>query len=213
MRLSKNAINISSFTVAFAGIIYELGLAQILSATLGGTVLRYAVTIGLFTATLGLGALAFEYFIKKSTFEKIFPVFQNILAWIGLCSPWFLIGTHSESLILNHLPIVMIGFLSGIELPLLMSVSKPEHKGLVLSFDYLGMFTGTLLFPVILLPKFGVISTMLLASALNAIIGISFLKKQSFELRNFPLILVLVIDGVALFNQERIIDYASRLFI
>ncbi len=213
MKISKTAINFSSFAVAFAGIIYELGLAQILSATLGGTVLRYAVTIGLFTATLGLGALAFEYVYKKSTFETIFPMFQNILAWIGLCSPWLLIGAHSENMILNHLPIVMIGFFSGIELPLLMSVSDSKDKGLVLAFDYFGMFAGTLLFPIFLLPIFGVISTMLIASALNAMVGISYLKMKSFQIRNLPIIFVLVIDGLALFNQERIIDYASQLFI
>ena len=213
MKISKTWINISSLLVAFSGMIYELGLAQILSATLGGTVLRYSVTIGLFTATLGLGALAFDFLISKFSFQILFPFFQKILAWIGFLSPLLLITIKSGPMILSHLPIIAIGFISGIELPLLMHASKQEDKNFVLAYDYIGMFVGTLLFPLFLLPHLGVISTLLLASAINALVGISYLKQKSLTFKNISIILVLILDVIALFNQERILVYASQLFI
>src|SRR5262249_12617954 len=43
--------------IALCSIVYELLLAQTLSALLGNTVLRYSVTIGCFLGALGLGAI------------------------------------------------------------------------------------------------------------------------------------------------------------
>lgn len=213
MMRSQSTINLASLIVAFASMVYELGLAQILSAMLGGTTLRYAVTIGLFTATLGLGALGFDYLKERFSCEAMFPFFQNLLAWSGLISPFFLIEWKSEYWLVNHLPIMVIGLLSGVELPLLMSVSVERKRNVVLAYDYIGMFAATILFPLVLLPRFGVISTILVATVMNAGLGLVFLKGRPFNYLMVSLCLVLLLAVLALFNQESVLSYASQAFI
>ncbi|MBL7542421.1 MAG: hypothetical protein JNL11_01325 [Bdellovibrionaceae bacterium] len=213
MTRSQTTVNLASLIVAFASMVYELGLAQILSALLGGTSLRYAVTIGLFTATLGIGALTFDALKDRYPSEVMFPFFQNLLAWVGLLSPFFLIELKSEHWVLNHLPIIVIGFLSGIELPLLMNISSEKKRNLVLAYDYVGMFAATLFFPLILLPRVGVISTVLVATVLNAAIGLFFMKEQRFGFIKSALLVVLLLSILALINQESVLRYASQAFI
>jgi hypothetical protein len=48
---------LSSFVLAFCGVVYELALAQTNSVLLGNSYLQYGLTIGLFMAGLGAGSL------------------------------------------------------------------------------------------------------------------------------------------------------------
>jgi len=210
---SQLLINLASLVVALSSMIYELGLAQILSATLGGTSLRYAVTIGLFTATLGLGALAFDFIKTRFSREKMFPFFQNILAWTGFLSPFFLIEIKSDLWILNHLPIIVIGFLSGIELPLLMEASPEKSRNIVLAYDYVGMFSAAILFPLLLLPHLGVINAILVATFMNAVLGLIFLRGVRSGYLYFSLVTLIILDIFTFFYQKRVLIYATEAFI
>ena len=49
-----------TFILAFCSIVYELLLAQSLTAFLENTVLRYSITIGLYMFSMGYGALIAE---------------------------------------------------------------------------------------------------------------------------------------------------------
>ena len=51
-----SVIYLITFIVAFCSIVYELLMAQTLSLLTGNSVLRYSTTIGLYLASLGLGA-------------------------------------------------------------------------------------------------------------------------------------------------------------
>jgi spermidine synthase len=70
-----------------------------------------------------------------------------------------------------------IGVLVGLELPLLMRILKDEldFKDLVarvLTFDYLGALVASLLFPLLLVPRLGLVRTSLLFGFLNGAIGL-----------------------------------------
>ncbi len=70
-----------------------------------------------------------------------------------------------------------IGTLVGLELPLLMRILKEnldfkELVSRVLTFDYIGALVGSLMFPLFLLPKMGLIRTSLLFGMLNALVGL-----------------------------------------
>ena len=70
-----------------------------------------------------------------------------------------------------------IGTLVGLELPLLMRILKEnldfkELVSRVLTFDYIGALVGSLLFPILLLPKMGLIRTSLLFGMMNALVGL-----------------------------------------
>jgi spermidine synthase len=176
LSLKMTVIYIVTTIVAFCSILYEFLLAQSLSSVLGNTIFRYNVTIGLYVASMGFGAL---YFSKK-VYHNPFELFIKVEFWLALIgflssflvliadsvifnlSNYFSLHFHSAILqvplnIFLHLLIIAIGFLSGFELPLLMSFENQFSKtnGLkVLAFDYLGTMLGILLFSLYLLPNF-----------------------------------------------------------
>ena len=66
--------------------------------------------------------------------------------------------------------ISLIGFLSGIELPLLMDIfnnNNNSYSGLILALDFFGTFLGTILFPLILIPYFNFIQIPAIIGCLN----------------------------------------------
>ena len=68
---------------------------------------------------------------------------------------------------------VAIGILVGLEIPLLMRILKNrlEFRELVahvLTFDYLGALGASLLFPILLVPKLGMVRSALLFGIINA---------------------------------------------
>src|SRR5205085_8481012 len=70
-----------------------------------------------------------------------------------------------------------IGVLVGLELPLLMRIVR-EHLDFkelvarVLAFDYVGALVASLLFPIFLVPKLGLVRTSLMFGFLNAGVGL-----------------------------------------
>lgn len=179
--------------VACASILYELLLAQSLSTTMGNTALRYNLTIGLYIASMGLGALLYHKLIKRELFLEFVKV-ELILSFFGALAPIlvlvhdyvfnsvareFNISFFSDTIqiplfALNHLLIIIIGFLSGLELPLLIDMGKQfdKQKGnLVLAYDYLGTLLGAILFPIAILPHLHIFTIGYIVSALNVIVA------------------------------------------
>ncbi|MCB0331796.1 MAG: hypothetical protein KDD70_19140 [Bdellovibrionales bacterium] len=169
-----------AFTLALCSIAYELLLGQTLSAFLGNTVLRYSVTIGLYMMSMGIGAL----FAKKRILEQPLLSLQTVellLSVLGSLSLSLLFFIHAlgiEGILFSfvaHALIVVIGVLTGLELPLLFAVSKQirgSHRNIILGIDYLGGFAGTLLFAFYLYPSLGLFASTFLVAAFNAFVGV-----------------------------------------
>src|SRR5205085_4130221 len=73
--------------------------------------------------------------------------------------------------------VCLICVLVGLEIPLLMRILKDhldfkELVARVLAFDYVGALIATLLFPIFLVPKLGLVRTSLLFGLLNAGVGL-----------------------------------------
>jgi spermidine synthase len=76
-----------------------------------------------------------------------------------------------------YVVVFAIGVLVGLEIPLLMRILKDNlnFKDLVsrvLAFDYIGALVASLLFPILLVPKLGLVRTSLLFGMLNASVGL-----------------------------------------
>jgi predicted membrane-bound spermidine synthase len=76
-----------------------------------------------------------------------------------------------------YLIVLGVGTLVGLELPLLMRILKDtlDFKDLVsrvLTFDYIGALVASLLFPLFLVPKLGLVRTSLAFGILNAVVGL-----------------------------------------
>src|SRR5207248_8411828 len=72
---------------------------------------------------------------------------------------------------------LLIGVLVGLEIPLLMRIMKDqldfkELVARVLAFDYVGALIASLLFPIFLVPKLGLVRTSLMFGFLNAGVGL-----------------------------------------
>jgi spermidine synthase len=73
--------------------------------------------------------------------------------------------------------VFIIGVLVGLEIPLLMRILKDEldFKDLVsrvLALDYIGALVASLLFPIFLVPKLGLVRTSLLFGMMNAAVAL-----------------------------------------
>ena len=186
-------IYLITLIVAYCSIVYELLMAQTLSALMGNTIMRYSITIGIYLASLGLGAMLCEKGDEKDSAARLIRI-EIWLSVIGglavfiICSldvfHRFLLTSHSFFsyglgdfirplllFILSYSVIVLIGLLSGFEIPLLIQLSearKPNSMNIVLGIDYLGSLLGAVLFPLLLLPGLGLFATGYLTALLNA---------------------------------------------
>lgn len=169
---------------------------------MGNTKLRYNITIGLYIASLGVGALLFEqvlrYFRAKEQKGLFFIRLEMILSCVGFISPvlvlvfdWFIRSICQDLSIsylsflpqafvflFNHSLIVVIGILSGLELPLLMEIAEESYEGTqtrALVFDYLGTLLGAVCFPILMLPYIPLFSMGLIVGFFNALSALSFL--------------------------------------
>lgn len=193
--------------VACCSILYEFLLAQSLSTTMGNTALRYNLTIGLFIASMGFGALLYKKLIGKEIFKEFIKV-ELLLSLVGGVAPIlvlivdYLFNSLSRSsglsffsstiqtplFLLNHSLIVAIGFLSGLELPLLMDMSKQfrQTRGhYVLAFDYLGTLLGAILFPIFIQPSLHIFTIGYAVSFINILIALLVMHKLKVEHKLF----------------------------
>ena len=169
-----------TFILAFCSIVYELLLGQSLSAFLGNTVLRYSVTIGLYMLSMGIGALLAEGRLVKHPVVTLLKV-EIALTITGGFSVIFLMLMNSAGvpdLIFfgaAHFLIILIGVLTGFEIPLMIELRNLEVEGKeqkVLGIDYLGAFVGTVVFALFFYPVLGLIPTSFAVAIMNAFVGV-----------------------------------------
>jgi S-adenosylmethionine/arginine decarboxylase-like enzyme len=75
-----------TFFTAFCSIIYELLLAQTLATTMGDTLLRYNITIGLYIASMGMGALLYGKFNQKYQITNLIRI-ELLISLVGGLAP------------------------------------------------------------------------------------------------------------------------------
>ncbi len=200
---SLSLVYFVTVVVACCSILYEFLLAQSLSTTMGNTALRYNLTIGLFIASMGFGALLYKKFISKEYFKEFIKV-ELLLSLVGGVAPvlvlivdylfnafartsgisFFSNAIQVPLFTINHLLIVAIGFMSGLELPLLMDMSKQfrtTRGHYVLAFDYLGTLLGAILFPIVILPSLHIFTIGYAVSLINILIALLIMNKMKVE--------------------------------
>jgi len=138
--------------LSFCSLVYELQLAQLLASLLGNTVYRYSMIVGIYIAALGFGA----FFVKGETNNKIKKLFrvEILLSVLGggsilyLEAFYLLFPNVYFFAFLCYLTVVIIGLLSGMELPLLLNIKK-DKTTLIIGLNYFGAFIGAILFPLL----------------------------------------------------------------
>jgi spermidine synthase len=209
----SHSINIKAYqlylvTIILAGcsLLYELLLAQTLSTIMGDTIVRYNITIGLYIASLGIGSIVFPYMIKSHSLHNLAKL-EIILAIFGGLGPIFILifdyfsrnylgvlyGLSTN--LFNHSFIILIGFLSGIELPFLIKLGKRAQDlsiGKVLFLDYLGSFLAAIIFPLFLMPFYSLFTIAITIALANTLVAL-FLLVQDEDKKWLPTVFIQVL--------------------
>ncbi|MDX2149404.1 MAG: polyamine aminopropyltransferase [Bryobacteraceae bacterium] len=165
---------LSVFLIAACGLIYELIAGTLASYLLGDSVLQFSTVIGTYLFAMGIGS-----WLSRFVVRGLVSQFIGIELMVGLVGGFsssllFLAFAYTEAFrLLLYLLVVLIGVLVGLEIPLLMRILKErfEFRDLVsnvLTFDYLGALGASLLFPILLVPRLGLVRSALLFGLINA---------------------------------------------
>ena len=185
------ALLASVFVVAACGLLYELAAGALASYLLGDSVLQFSTIIGTYLFAMGVGSWLSRYLERQ--LPAHFLRIELMVALVGGMLPalLFLANAYMPGAFrfLLYGLVLLVGTLVGLEIPLVMRILKRNASlkdlvSKVLTFDYLGALAVSLAFPIVLVPKLGLVRTGLLFGFMNAAIAVWALVLFKHELRN-----------------------------
>lgn len=171
------ALLLSVFVIASCGLVYELIAGTLASYLLGDSVMYFSTIIGTYLFAMGIGSYL-SRFIGKGLVARFIRI-ELMVGLVGGSSAavLFFVFAYLESFrLILYAQVIVVGILVGLEIPLLLRILKDrlQFKDLVsqvLTFDYLGALVVSLLFPLILAPKLGLVRTCFLFGILNVLVA------------------------------------------
>ena len=169
------ALLASVFVVAACGLLYELAAGALASYLLGDSVLQFSTIIGTYLFAMGVGSWLSRYFERQ--LPAHFLRIELLIALLGGALPAVLFIANATVpgafRPLLYAMVLAVGTLVGLEIPLVKrilrrDVSLKDLVSQVLTFDYLGALAVSLAFPLLLVPRLGLIRTGLLFGLMNA---------------------------------------------
>lgn len=211
------------FIIATCGLVYELVAGTLASYLLGDSVKQFSFIIGVYLFSMGIGSY-FSKFIRKNQLNTFIEI-EILVGFVGGLSSVILFVLFEKvdyfQLVL-YLLVFITGCLVGLEIPLLMNILKDrvEFSNLVsnvFTFDYIGALLASVLFPLVLIPKLGIMKTSLFFGMINLSIAIlmsfllaseikkSYIIKTKAILSFFILLCVFTFSDVILsFSEEKL---------
>ena len=164
--------------VATCGLIYELLAGTLASYVLGDSVTQFSLIIGIYLFAMGVGSWL-SRFIEKGLARRFVDVELAVAILGGFSAPLLFLSFARVSYFYAVLYFIVfaIGVFVGLEIPLLLRILKDqvEFKDLisrVLAFDYIGALLASILFPILFVPKLGLVRTSLIFGMLNASVAL-----------------------------------------
>jgi spermidine synthase len=212
---------ISVTLIAACGLIYELVAGTLASYLLGDSVFQFSTVIGSYLFAMGVGS-----YLSRFVRRRLVAQFVSIELMVGLVGGFssaalFLAFAYTQGFqVILYAIVIAIGILVGLEIPLLMRILKNrlEFRDLVahvLTFDYLGALVASLLFPILLVPKLGMVRSALLFGIVNA--GVALWSTYLFgeqligrRLLRAACVGVLAALGAGMVGAERITQVADN---
>jgi spermidine synthase len=172
---------LSVLIVASCGLGYELISSALASYLLGDSILQFSSVIGCYLFAMGIGSWLSKYVRDEDVLNRFIDV-ELLVALLGgvsaavlfLVFAW-LSAPFRAAL---YVGVFVIGLMVGMEIPLVMRVfnqRKAEFREIVsrvLTFDYLGALAVSLVFPLLLAPKLGLLRTSFLFGIMNASVAL-----------------------------------------
>lgn len=191
--LSWREVLVLTFLLSAISLVYEMAVTACFVMMTGDEVFWQSLTVGIYLAALGVGAALAGRGKAGAPAERLYKIELALAlagalaaAWIMSCETvyrtyyrFFRDASMAASLFPYALTLVacsgatiLIGVLSGYELPLMLELwresrREPEEFRWVLGFNYFGALAGSLLFSLALLPGLDILYTGVAAAAVN----------------------------------------------
>ena len=215
------ALFISVCLIAACGLIYELVAGALASYLLGDSVTQFSTVIGTYLFAMGIGSWL-SRFIGRGLVTR-FVLIELLVGVIGGFSSLvlFLAFAYTDAFRpVLYGTVILIGILVGLEIPLLMRILKNrfDFKDVVsnvLTFDYIGALFASLLFPLLLVPRLGLVRSAIAFGIVNVLVGLwsTWLFRDVLPRRRALQALGLVslsLLGVGLWQGQRITTLAEE---
>src|SRR5512143_3498275 len=175
--LRPGPVYLTVFAIASCGLVYELVAGTLASYLLGDSVTQFSLVIGVYLTSMGAGAFL-SRFLTRGIARRFVEAEIAVALVGGLSAPVLFFAFSSPrwfSPVFFGL-VVLIGVLVGLEIPLMMRLLKDvvvfkDLVAQVLTFDYLGALAASVLFPLLLLPRLGLVRTAVLFGLLNVAVA------------------------------------------
>ncbi len=176
--MNKTLLFVTVLVIATCGLIYELIVGTLASYLLGDSITQFSTVIGGYLFAMGIGSWL-SRFIERGVAQRFVEVELGVALIGGACAPLLFLAfafTDVFRLVLYG-SVLAIGTLVGLEIPLLLRILKDQVRfkdlvSQVLTFDYLGALAASICFPLLFVPKLGLVRTSLLFGLLNALVGL-----------------------------------------
>jgi spermidine synthase len=215
------ALFVTVLLIAACGLVYELVAGALASYLLGDSVTQFSTVIGTYLFAMGIGSWLSRY-IGRGIVAR-FVTIELLVALVGGFSSTllFLAFAYTDAFRLAlYLLVGIIGMLVGLEVPLLMRILRDRYDfkdvvSNVLTFDYLGALGASLLFPMVLVPRLGLVRAALLFGIVNALVALwsTWLFRDRLGARRALLAACLVVLGtlgVGMWRAGRITSLAEE---
>ena len=164
---------VSAFAVATCGLIYELLAGTLASYLLGDSVTQFSTIIGTYLFAMGVGSWATRYL--EHDLLAAFARIELVVGIVGGCSVLLLFWLYGQVVnfrVALYGVVSLIGVLVGAEIPLLLRILNSEFEfkdviARVFAADYVGALLASLLFPLLLVPRLGLVRTGFMFGAIN----------------------------------------------
>ncbi|HKG91736.1 MAG TPA: polyamine aminopropyltransferase [Gemmatimonadaceae bacterium] len=172
------ALFASVLLIAACGLVYELVAGALASYLLGDSVTQFSTVIGTYLFAMGIGSWLTRYLVRGLVAR--FVTIELLVAVVGGFSSavLFLAFAYTDAFrVALYLLVTAVGVLVGLEIPLLMRILRDQFEfkdvvSNVLTFDYLGALGASLLFPLVLVPRLGLVRAALLFGIVNALVAL-----------------------------------------
>jgi len=211
-RAKELVLLFSTFLIAISGLVYELLEGTVSSYFLGDSIFHFSLVIGLFMSSMGIGSWLSRFI--EHELAKVFIVLQLFIALVGGFSAvilFFAFAVLDNYEPFLYLSTILIGAMLGVEIPLIIRILKDyftlkSNVSNVFTMDYIGALIAALLFPMVLLPKLGLLQTGLFFGMLNAFVALMtwyLFRKEVPKIVPVYIVAVIVILGAGFLNLDR----------
>ncbi len=176
-RKKRLLLLVSVLLVSTSGLAYELVAGTMATYLIGQSVHQFSFAMGWFLAAMGLGSYL-SRFARNNLLSTILKI-QILLGLTGGFSAalLFFAFAYTDTLYPFFLLLaLLIGTGVGFEIPIILRLMGEENIlslaiSDVFTFDYIGALFASMIFPLVLLPNFGLIRSSIFFGSMNIVSG------------------------------------------